>query len=1260
MDLVHGTGQPSPVGFSRQLIDAGKEARKQRYREAVPIRVAQPVYHGTPHVWAPEPGFPHGRPRLDKIGTGEGAHSYGWGWYSADAEAVSDYYRPHAFKQHRRVFIDGVSSYDFYNSKALSEPPKKGDIYYGLDEALGFITHYVRRHSDEQRGLEEARAVAEKLGDKDVAAAAAKFLFENHTVTVTPDFTPPRPGATYKLDLPDEVIPKLLVWDKPFSQQPGYVKLKLKQAGFTVLPGEDPQGSVIHAIMRGKRKSVEEKSASDHLLSIGIPGLRYLDQQSRSKGEGSYNYVIWDQQVLDKIALLERNGEKLDAIRELDQYVVAQSQALYDTEPPSRQQPLFENPAPAYDLPQMDRVESVRRLLQDRFIDIRRLVEAIRESGRAVPDELNPVLREEMYLGRVAQANARFLNDELGPLVRTMQLQRFTIPQLDEYLHARHAKEANAYLQSINPDMPDNEALSGMSDADADEILENADPRLAKLAEKVDAIIAGTRQLMVEYGLESQDTVDGWVRQYSAYVPLHRAGFEDDVRLGTGQGRSVRGSTVKPRLGSTRDVIDILANIALDRERVITRGEKMRPVVALAGLLMQYPNRDIATLAKPAPIIYTNPQTGLLERVPGDVGEYQVPRIRWLNPKTGTVEFRPDPSYKGRDNVVNFRINGVDYALVFNEHNARAVEMATALKDLDVGHLNTLLSTVAPITRYFASINTQYNPIFGLVNFIRDIQFAMLALSSTPLAGQRAEIAKHALRAITGIYQDARAVRKGQHPTSPVAQLWERFQAVGGPTGYRDLFRNSADRARAIEHMLDPDWWQKTMAGKALTANGLLARPESLIFSKGGKWLLEWLSDYNQTMENAVRLGVFQAGLDQGMSDIRAASLAKNITVNFNKKGQISAQAGAVYAFFNASVQGTTRLAETLFEPGKMGALSAAGKKIVIGGVTLGVAQAFALMMAGFGEDEPPEWLRARSIIVPAPGTDKGYLSFPMPLGFNVLPNLGRLAAESLWHGRPIERAYRFMAAAMDSLSPLGGASSTVQLLTPTVADPLIDLYGNRDWTGRQIYKEDFDSRKPTPGFTRTKTTATPWARGLSEAINYATGGTAYVPGKFSPTPDQIDYLIAQATGGIGREVSKAARAVTALATGEDLPLSTIPLVGRFAGSSTGTTAVREQFYRNMQHLYEVKAEVDGRREHHERVTEYLEQHPEHRLVGLASLTDRQISQLQKRKRELLEKGSRREQVKQLEQQMTASMARLNDRVAALWEPEPQTQVAAR
>jgi hypothetical protein len=58
-----------------------------------------------------------------------------------------------------------------------------------------------------------------------------------------------------------------------------------------------------------------KKKVSERLLELGIPGLRYLDGTSRKKGEGSYNYVIWDQKVLDRIALLERNGESLDAIR---------------------------------------------------------------------------------------------------------------------------------------------------------------------------------------------------------------------------------------------------------------------------------------------------------------------------------------------------------------------------------------------------------------------------------------------------------------------------------------------------------------------------------------------------------------------------------------------------------------------------------------------------------------------------------------------------------------------------------------------------------------------------------------------------------------------------------------------------------------------------------------------------------------------------------------------------------------------------------
>ena len=71
------------------------------------------------------------------------------------------------------------------------------------------------------------------------------------------------------------------------------------------------------------------------------------------------------------------------------------------------------------------------------------------------------------------------------------------------------------------------------------------------------------------------------------------------------------------------------------------------------------------------------------------------------------------------------------------------------------------------------------------------------------------------------------------------------------------------------------------------------------------------------------------------MSKQQAASLAKNITVNFNRKGQMATQVGALYAFFNASVQGTARIAETLFDKNegniKAAKLSKTGKKIIAG-----------------------------------------------------------------------------------------------------------------------------------------------------------------------------------------------------------------------------------------------------------------------------------------------------------------------------------------
>src|SRR4029077_6346329 len=183
---------------------------------------------------------------------------------------------------------------------------------------------------------------------------------------------------------------------------------------------------------------------------------------------------------------------------------------------------------------------------------------------------------------------------------------KVTVKQLDDYLHARHVIDdnVNARLKAINPDLaqsPNFDKLSGITDAQAQNILNNSNrPVMDALARDVDDMVETTRDLMVQYGLETQARIDEWRNQYTHYVPLRREGFEDEGN-GTGTGRSVRGSTVKGRGGSGLAVEHILANIAQTRDQIVTRGEKNRVVTSMAGLLMLHPNPELATLDKPAP-----------------------------------------------------------------------------------------------------------------------------------------------------------------------------------------------------------------------------------------------------------------------------------------------------------------------------------------------------------------------------------------------------------------------------------------------------------------------------------------------------------------------------------------------------------------------------------------------------------------------------------------------------------------------------------
>ena len=880
--------------------------------------------------------------------------------------------------------------------------------------------------------------------------------------------------------------------------------------------------------------------------------------------------------------------------------------------------------------------DDIIRLLQDKMVDTKRVIEAITSKAGKIANRWNPYLQEELYHGRTAKATKDFLQDELRPLMNNMQRMGITIPEFEQYLHNRHAPSYNAQVAKVNPNDADmQDGGSGITNAAAQRYMDSLPEKRRKdfeaLAKQLDFITKGTRQVLVDSGLERPETIKEWEKAFPNYVPLQREDIDfqyTTTSTGVGQGFDVRGSFSRRAMGSKRKVVDILANVAMQRERAIVRANKNRVSQALFGLAVQNPNPDfwlaIDPMAEVSPAAIEELEAMGLSKEDARF-LMQEPQQKSIDKNTNEVVSRVNTMLRNNNSVLSMRHNGRDRYVFFNPQNDRAKKMVAALRpeigqNIDADQLGRGLSLIGTITRWMAAVNTQYNPIFGAYNFLRDVQGAALQLSNTPLAGSQKQIMGGVLPALKGIYADLRADRRGEKVEGEWSKLWNEFQAEGGQTGFRDQFSRSQERAEALEREM-----KQITEGKAKAA---------------GRAVLDWLSDYNDTMENAIRLSAYKAAKEKGMSREEAASLAKNLTVNFNRKGQIAVQAGALYAFFNAAVQGTTRLIQTLRGP--------MGKKIIGGGLLLGSMQAALLAMAGFDEEEPPEFVRERNLILPI-GEGK-YLSFPMPLGYHVIPGVSRILTEWALSGfkDTAKRAESLTGMFLEAFNPIGNAGWSVQSIAPTFADPLVALTENRDWTGKPIARKDFSNLDPTPGYTRAKDTASWFSEQIAYYLNLASGGTKYQPGVLSPTPDQLDYLIGQAFGGLGREFIKAQTTAKSMVTGEDLPTYKIPLVGRFVGDTKGNAAESARFYSNLVQLNKHENEIKGRREKRENVMEYIRDNPEARLVQFANKVEKDVQKLRQRRRDLLEKGADREAIQSIENLIANRMKTLNTRMAEL------------
>lgn len=244
--------------------------------EANSLRAGIKAYHGSPHDFD--------RFDLSKIGTGEGAQAYGHGLYFADNEAVARSYR------------DAIS----------------GRIPAGSVKAYPDQAHVAAAKSFIDSGYDKDAAVRGIMQAYGIQEDAAKLAVHSAN-----------PGRMYEVNINADPA-RFLDWDKPLSGQSGGVRAALENLGIKydakgdkaytdalldaltgdanrALPKEvsNPLGSELYRRSGSVFQSSSDPMRSAAFREAGIPGIKYLDQGSRGAGEGSRNYVVFDDNIID-------------------------------------------------------------------------------------------------------------------------------------------------------------------------------------------------------------------------------------------------------------------------------------------------------------------------------------------------------------------------------------------------------------------------------------------------------------------------------------------------------------------------------------------------------------------------------------------------------------------------------------------------------------------------------------------------------------------------------------------------------------------------------------------------------------------------------------------------------------------------------------------------------------------------------------------------------------------------------------------------
>ncbi|EOA0288640.1 LPD38 domain-containing protein [Escherichia coli] len=814
------------------------------------------------------------------------------------------------------------------------------------------------------------------------------------------------------------------------------------------------------------------------------------------------------------------------------------------------------------------------RQMQDKFQVLKAVQENIRKTGGKIDDSNNAYMAEELFHGK-AENDLNVMKERyVQPLAKLLADYKIAQADLDEYLYARHAPERNAHIAKINPKMPD--GGSGMTNAEAAEIMQRVrnsgkQAQYDRLAGIIDDMLARRREIIREAGLEESGVVDAWQKAYRYYVPLKGQDVDGVVsQPRTGKGFTIGGRESKQAMGRASRAQSPSTQAIQDLSESLIRNRKNEVGNAFLKLVQDNPDKDywqVFTDDRP------DTMRVIAERKDQETGE----TIR-------EVVERPVPMAMMADRYFTTKKDGKTYYIKL--HDPRLMR---AMKNMGPETSNAVIRTLGKVNRFLATVNTSYNPEFLVSNFIRDVQTAVMNLkaeqgrSDGKLKGldnlSALAVVKDSRSAMSAVYASLR----GKTLTGKGAQwqkVWKEFVEDGGKTGWFN--------------MGDLEGQQKEMDRLVSLAKGGW-KGQSI-----GAWhsFLNLVEDANGAVENALRLSAYKHARDAGLSRQQAASLAKNMTVNFNRRGEQGALMNSLYMFANASIQGTANLVRTLGHlngdgpllerlrwknlnvPQKI-ALAAVGAGYLLGSLNRSVA----------GEDDDgvnwydkvPYHVKERNLVIMKSmfgGRAGEYWSIPLPYGYNVFFLLGHtsegVAAGDLTASRA---AGNVVGGILGAFSPIGSETSEtlsgalLKNAAPTILRPFANLAMNENFMGAQIYQENMPFGTPKPDSQLGRRSTPEAYKAFAFWLNAFSGGSQYRPGAVDITPESLKFWIDYISGGTGRFISKTTDAAVKSLNGIDIPEQQVPFLGKISGEVM-PYADQQKMYDRMTEVAQYHAEL--------------------------------------------------------------------------------------